>query len=188
VIDDQTETLQAIGTSFARPLSKHLISLSSLPAIPHRHPRIVTKRHQPSQPVSVLPILAGSVLFARSIPAVRTELDVTGRSHSVPQQPFHSLGYPSDRRNTLAAVTTANVTAPPPSAHLSFRNRIESTAPFVIRQAPSSERKDGMSKVVRSVKNVTKGYSTVQVKVRNCRLDTSSQSGRDADSFCSHFE
>ena len=34
VTDHQTETLQTIGTSFARRLSKQLISLSSLPAIP----------------------------------------------------------------------------------------------------------------------------------------------------------
>jgi hypothetical protein len=45
-----------------------------------------------------------------------------------------------------------------------------------------------MSKVVRSVKNVTKGYSTVQVKVRNGRLHWSLISAHDADSFCSHIK
>ena len=35
-----------------------------------------------------------------------------------------------------------------------------------------------MSKVVRSVKNVTKGYSTVQVKVRNGRSSIMLRHGR----------
>ena len=40
-----------------------------------------------------------------------------------------------------------------------------------------------MSKVIRGVKNVTKGYSNVQVKVRNGRNNTHHQKRRDAKSL-----
>lgn len=175
--------------SLAPLLSKHLsLSSSLLAGLPHGLQRIITKRHQPSRHISILPILAGLVLLTRNIPFVRSQTDTTIRSNSISEQPPSSFGYPSIRRNTVAVVTTANVTAPPPSAHLSYRNRVESTVPFLARQAPSSEQKGSMSKVVRSVKNVTKGYSTVQVKVRNGRWYLGSQFARCADSICSHFK
>lgn len=45
-----------------------------------------------------------------------------------------------------------------------------------------------MSKVVRSVKNVTKGYSSVQVKVRNGKQGTSTIATTGADAWNSYLQ
>lgn len=89
-----------------------------------------------------------------------------GKRRSVAVVPRHTFGYPDPsftRRNTIAVVDRTNATAhlssiPEDSADPQRRYTLTS---------PPGERKSSMSKVVRSVKNVTKGYSSVQVKVRN---------------------
>lgn len=86
--------------------------------------------------------------------------DRYGRSYSVTVTPSRSFGYPSSRRNTVVGVAnefdpTHDSRNQETSADIYRRSSFE-TAPII-----------KMSKVVRSVKNVTKGYSSVQVKVRN---------------------
>ena len=98
---------------------------------------------------------------------MRVVTDENGRRYTVTDTPSRSFDYhygSGRRRNTVATVHTSSATADPSSL-----NETEDNVP-VARGSFSSEvrRKSGsMSKVVRSVKNVTKGYSSVQVKVRN---------------------
>lgn len=107
---------------------------------------------------------------------MRIQTDREGRrSYSVSDTPSHSFSYRPSRRNTIAVISNEQATAPPPSAHSTYQARVESAVPFANRRASldtgSSSRKGGtMSKVVRTVKNVTKGYSNVQIKVRNGEL------------------
>lgn len=104
------------------------------------------------------------------LPSGRVVTDREGRRFSVATTPRHSLAaYNSvSRRNTVGAVDTTPAVAEPPSTHQNYRNQIGSESATEDNFQPYSPgRKGSMSKVVRSVKNVTKGYSSVQVKVRN---------------------
>lgn len=111
---------------------------------------------------------------------VRTVTDPeTGRRYSVAVQPRHSFGAPGPRtrRNTVAVLPNEYASIelpseanpnPSPESNLPLRRATIETAPAA--NTPDKPRK--MSKVVRSVKNVTKGYSSVQVKVRNGMRNT----------------
>lgn len=131
---------------------------------------------EPPSPLSNRPLSIGALAFFsspllyNSLPTVRVVTDRNGRSYSVSDAPVRSL-YPAFRRNTVS-VSTATATAEPPSAHSTYQDRIQSSLPSVrrnsaLRTVPASVGKGSMSKVVRGVKNITKGYSPVQVKVRN---------------------
>ena len=89
-------------------------------------------------------------------------IDSDGRRRSVVDSGGRSYDYPFvySRRNTVA-VDNTNATAGPPSLPQGGGLERRSTV------SDTGGRKGSMSKVVRSVKNVTKGYSSVQVKVRN---------------------
>jgi hypothetical protein len=103
------------------------------------------------------------LLYHHSLPTVRTVIDPeTGRRVSVVDTPKRNPY--TYRRNTIAVV--------PPGDLNSANPQNPSDPVFVLRRssvesAPAFNKGSTMSKVVRSVKNVTKGYSSVQVKVRN---------------------
>ena len=114
------------------------------------------------------------LLYHHSLPTVRTITDPkTGRRFSVVDSGVHN--YPYRRRNTIAVVQNETATADPPSANTTYaedKEKDPSEPVFVLRRssiesAPAFSKGGGMSKVVRGVKNITKGYSSVQVKVRN---------------------
>lgn len=109
---------------------------------------------------------------------MRTVIGPDGRRYSVTDPPLRSLSYayvPRSRRNTITALDNTAATADPPSTDQHCQSRIDySDGPLrrnTVAYYPSERRASGMSKVVRSVKNVTKGYSSVQVKVRNGKID-----------------
>lgn len=96
---------------------------------------------------------------------MRTVTDRNGRRYSVADTPSRSLDYPSTRRRTTVVGLSNELEAP---RHL----RCQSSPENIYRRSsfettPGSRKGGNMSKVVRSVKNVTKGYSAPQVKVRN---------------------
>lgn len=113
------------------------------------------------------------LLFSHSLPTVRTVTDpATGRRYSVADTGRTGI-YPYARRNTIAVVS-------PPTETVAVDRRpsvggtpVDPNEPVLvlrrssIESAPAFNKGGTMSKVVRSVKNVTKGYSSVQVKVRN---------------------
>jgi hypothetical protein len=90
-----------------------------------------------------------------------------GRRYSVADTSVRSFAYgpTPTRRNTIAVVSNEHAQADKssfkshPDQGIYSRNSWENT--------PAYKKGGTMSKVVRSVKNVTKGYSSVQVKVRN---------------------
>jgi len=86
--------------------------------------------------------------------------DRNGRSYSVAVTPSRSFDHPSSRRNTVVGVANEFDPAQDSSSH-------ETAANVYTRSSFETAPIIKMSKVVRSVKNVTKGYSSVQVKVRN---------------------
>lgn len=107
--------------------------------------------------------------------------DQYGRRYSVAETPSRSFDHRPSRRNTTAG-TAAELDAArdalghPSAANIYSRTSLE-TAPIV-----------KMSKVVRSVKNVTKGYSSVQVKVRNGKQGTSTIATTGADAWNSYLQ
>lgn len=116
------------------------------------------------------------LLYHHSLPTVRTVTDPeTGRRYSVVDTGRRNNQF--QRRNTVAVVSPQTATADPPAA--TRRGTYDPNQPVFLLSRSSTERapafdKGGtMSKVVRSVKNVTKGYSSVQVKVRNGGFTTS---------------
>jgi len=112
-----------------------------------------------------------SALLSYPLPTVRTVIGPDGRRRSIAETPSRSFGYqvpPYARRNTIAAVDKTNATAEAPS--IPPRTSEDTTLDLTRRNTidgPPGRTRSSMSKVVRSVKNVTKGYSSVQVKVRN---------------------
>ena len=93
-----------------------------------------------------------------------------GRRYSVADTPVRSFGYGPgpNRRNTIAVVSNEHALAD----RSSFQTRPEATLyrRSTLETAPAYKKGGTMSKVVRGVKNITKGYSSVQVKVRNGKL------------------
>ena len=109
-----------------------------------------------------------SPLLYHGLPTVRTVTGPDGRRYSYAETPRHSLYYPS-RRNTIAVVSSDHATG---SNRAAIQNRLDNDPAFTYRgssleTAPAYRKGGSMSKVVRGVKNITKGYSSVQVKVRN---------------------
>jgi hypothetical protein len=108
-----------------------------------------------------------SPLLYHSLPTRRTVTGADGRRYSVADTSVRSFAYgaPPARRNTIAVVSNEHAQADKnsfkshPDQAIYSRNSWENT--------PAYRKGGAMSKVVRSVKNVTKGYSSVQVKVRN---------------------
>lgn len=105
-------------------------------------------------------------LLYHSLPTTRTVVGPDGKRRSIAVTPQRTFGFPDPafaRRNTIAVVDRTNATADPSSFQEDYtdqprRNTLTSA---------TGDKGSSMSKVVRSVKNVTKGYSSVQVKVRN---------------------
>jgi hypothetical protein len=97
---------------------------------------------------------------------VRTVTGPDGRRYSVADTPVRSFGYgpAPNRRNTVAVASREHALADRsrPDSILYRRSTFET--------APAYKKGGAMSKVVRGVKNLTKGYSSVQVKVRNGML------------------
>lgn len=123
--------------------------------------------HLPKPPAPVILAFFANPLLYHSLPTTRTVIGPDGKRRSVAVTPRHNFGYPdpsaSLRRNTIAVANHTNATADPRSDQL---NSTDQQRRYSL-STPSDERRSSMSKVVRSVKNVTKGYSSVQVKVRN---------------------
>ena len=117
-----------------------------------------------------------SPLLYHNLPTVRTVTDSNGRRYSVADTPSRSFDvYPPRRRTVVGISNEANLTR---SSSLHERSQTSPTNVYRrswVETAPISRKGGSMSKVVRTMKNVTKGYSAVQVKVRNGRL----QSTRD---------
>lgn len=101
---------------------------------------------------------------------MRTVTGPDGRRYSVADTPVRSFGYGPgpNRRNTIAVVSNEHATAD----RSSFQAHPDGALyrPSTFETVPAFKKGGTMSKVVRSVKNVTKGYSSVQVKVRNGRI------------------
>ena len=124
------------------------------------------------------------LLYHHSLPTVRTVTDPqTGRRYSVVDTGKHPLYPYTPRRNTIAVVSPQTATADD-SPVAGGKSSNPNDPVLVLRKtsiesAPAFNKGGTMSKVVRSVKNVTKGYSSVQVKVRNGRsqFDECSQTG-----------
>lgn len=114
------------------------------------------------------------LLYHHSLPTVRTVTDPqTGRRYSVVDTGRRGVySYPA-RRNTIAVTSPATATTDQNPVVSANNNPADPNAPVLvfrrtsIESAPAFNKGGTMSKVVRSVKNVTKGYSSVQVKVRN---------------------
>jgi hypothetical protein len=113
------------------------------------------------------------LLYHHSLPTVRTVTDPqTGRRYSVVDTGKRGPYYPYARRNTIAV---APQTATADQSIVVNDKPVNADDPVLvlrrtsIESAPAFNKGGTMSKVVRSVKNVTKGYSSVQVKVRNGR-------------------
>ncbi|OCT53294.1 EH domain binding protein epsin 2 [Cladophialophora carrionii] len=118
-----------------------------------------------SYPPVKLAFFASPLLY-QNLPTVRRVTDRNGRSYSVTETPSRSFDVPPSRRRTVVGVSDelrsaqARVNRSQHSPENIYRGSLFETAPIY--------RKGGsMSKVVRNVKNITKGYSSVQVKVRN---------------------
>jgi hypothetical protein len=114
------------------------------------------------------------LLYHHSLPTVRTVTDPqTGRRYSVVDTGKRGAYPYPPRRNTIAVVSPRTATADN-SPVVGGKPTNPDDPVLVFRQtsyesAPAYNKGGTMSKVVRSVKNVTKGYSSVQVKVRNGR-------------------
>ena len=136
-----------------------------LPAIPGPH-----RLPPPKIAFRSLSMFTSPLLYHHSLPTVRVVTDPeTGRRYSVVDTGVRSLNSPY-RRNTIAAVSNQTATAGPPATGAASKDPNQPV--FLLRRsslesAPVFNKGSKMSKVVRSVKNVTKGYSSVQVKVRN---------------------
>lgn len=115
------------------------------------------------------------LLYHHSLPTVRTVTDPqTGRRYSVVDTGKRGARPYDSRRNTIAVVSPHAATAADQSTVVSSNSTNPNDPVLVLRKssiesAPAFNKGSAMSKVVRSVKNVTKGYSSVQVKVRNGR-------------------
>ena len=102
-----------------------------------------------------------SPLLYHNLPRVRTVTGPDGRRYTVADTGLN-------RRNTIAVVSNEHALADSssfqavPDAVYLRRSTLETV--------PAHNKGGTMSKVVRGVKNITKGYSSVQVKVRNGRL------------------
>lgn len=125
------------------------------------------------------------LLYHHSIPTARTVTDPrTGRRFSIVDSGVHNYynRHPTagNRRNTIAVVSPEHAVAEPPSSrslstYAEDKERDPDEPVFQLRRssietAPAFKKGGNMSKVVRGVKNITKGYSSVQVKVRNGEL------------------
>ena len=99
---------------------------------------------------------------------MRTVTGPDGRRYSVTDTPVHSFRYgpATARRNTIAVVSNEHAVADQSSFQAHPTNYYKTTK----ETAPAYKKGGAMSKVVRGVKNITKGYSSVQVKVRNGML------------------
>lgn len=92
---------------------------------------------------------------------MRVVTDSNGRRYSVAETPSRSFDAYPYRRRTVAEINPAKYSDRDPNSPTNIYRR------STLETAPISRKGGNMSKVVRSVKNVTKGYSSVQVKVRN---------------------
>ena len=100
---------------------------------------------------------------------MRTVTDRNGRSYSVTETSTRPFNAPPYRRRTVVGVSDELQTA----QNRVNRNQHDPNNVYrgsIFQTAPIYRKGGGMSKVVRNVKNITKGYSGVQVKVRNGRL------------------
>jgi hypothetical protein len=101
---------------------------------------------------------------------VRKVTDQNGRSYSVTETPSRSFDAPVTRRRTVVGVSDELRAAQIRERRNSQLDPNNVYRPSLFQTAPIYRKGGGMSKVVRNVKNITKGYSSVQVKVRNGRL------------------
>ena len=110
-----------------------------------------------------------SPLLYHNLPVVRTVTGPDGRRYTVTDT-GRSFGYGPGltRRNTVAVVSSEHALADRSSFQAHPEGDIYRRSTF--ETAPAYRKGGAMSKVVRGVKNITKGYSSVQVKVRNGML------------------
>lgn len=100
---------------------------------------------------------------------MRRVTDQNGRSYSVTETPSRSFDAPPARRRTVVGVSSELESAQR-SVNRSQHSPDNVYRPSLLQTAPLYRKGGSMSKIARNVKNITKGYSSVQVKVRNGRL------------------
>lgn len=114
---------------------------------------------------------------------MRTVTGPDGRRYSVADTPVRAFGYGPgpNRRNTIAAVSRDHAVADRSSFQAHPHENLYHQTP--LETAPAYRKGGAMSKVVRGVKNITKGYSSVQVKVRNGTSDANIVGRAEADNI-----